>query len=225
MCGAGCEMACTEPSQTKLARSDRDAGTNLESLLATIRKCKLCEKYLPFAPRPILSASGSAKILIIGQAPGMKVQQTGIPWNDPSGDNLRRWMGVSREIFYDTSQIAIMPMGFCYPGKGKSGDLPPRPECARTWHGSLLKFLPNIGLTLLVGSYAVRYYLSEESRDASLTKLVEQAEKFVTKGYFPMVHPSPRNRLWLRKNPWFEAEIIPLLCQEVGTYLKPPNSA
>ncbi len=188
----------------------------LKNLLTEITSCRLCEQHLPLGPRPVVRAKGSATILIIGQAPGTKVHETGIPWNDPSGDRLRDWMGLSREAFYNDQQIAIMPMGFCYPGRGKSGDLPPRPECAPQWHDEILAHLPNIQLTLLVGSYAQAHYLNSVStkRYKNLTERVLDWKKF-TPTYLPLVHPSPRNRRWIKNNPWFEDELVPYLRRRV----------
>lgn len=181
----------------------------LEILLKEIRECRICEAHLPPGPNPILRAATSAKILIIGQAPGTRVHQTGIPWNDPSGDKLREWLAIDKATFYDESRIAIIPMGFCYPGKGKSGDLPPRPECAVAWHQHLLKELPMLEMILLTGSYAIHYYLQE--RGQRLADTLRKHERYIAKGFWPLVHPSPRNRLWLKQNPWFENDYIPKL--------------
>ncbi len=182
----------------------------LEQLLAKIRQCRICEAHLPLGPRPVLSASIKSKIAIIGQAPGTKVHNTGIPWNDPSGDKLREWFNMDKSIFYNEDQIAIIPMGFCYPGKGKSGDLPPRPECAPEWHKSLFDNLPSVQLFVLAGSYAIKYYLPKFQKQT----LVETIKSFMDNAdskFIPLVHPSPRNRIWLRKNPWFEKSYIPLV--------------
>src|SRR5690554_3147108 len=180
----------------------------MESLLREVRACRLCEAHLPLGPRPVVQLGGGARILIIGQAPGTRVHNTGIPWNDPSGDTLRRWLEVGREQFYDPELFAIMPMGFCYPGKGKSGDLPPRPECAPTWHQRILDALPHIELTLLIGQYAQRYYLG--NRYPTLTETVRHWRDFAPT-QLPLPHPSPRNRRWLTQNPWFEREELPAL--------------
>lgn len=180
----------------------------MESLLREVRACRLCEAHLPLGPRPVVQLGGGARILIIGQAPGTRVHNTGIPWNDPSGDTLRRWLEVGREQFYDPELFAIMPMGFCYPGKGKSGDLPPRPECAPTWHQRILDALPHIELTLLIGQYAQRYYLG--NRYPTLTETVLHWREFAPT-QLPLPHPSPRNRRWLTQNPWFEREELPAL--------------
>ena len=192
-------------------------SSEFERLLMQARACRICEAHLPLGPRPVLQMTPQARILIIGQAPGLKVHQTGIPWNDASGDTLRRWLELSREQFYDPQLLAIMPMGFCYPGKGKSGDLPPRPECAPAWHQQLLDVLPNIELTLLIGQYAQRYYLGK--RYNTLTETVRHWREFAPK-VLPLPHPSPRNRYWLTKNPWFESEELPALRQRVHQVLK-----
>ncbi len=185
----------------------------MDELLTRIRNCHLCSDNLPFPPRPVVQAGAQSRILIIGQAPGMRVQQTGIPFNDPSGDELRRWLNVTREEFYDDRLFAIMPMGFCYPGKGTSGDLPPCKLCAPEWHGQLLDRMPDIGLSLLIGQYAQKYYLGERFGN-NLTETVRNFGTFLP-DYFPLVHPSPRNRIWQARNPWFEEEIVPALRQLV----------
>ncbi|SDJ56800.1 uracil-DNA glycosylase family protein [Microbulbifer yueqingensis] len=189
----------------------------LQDLLREVRSCRLCEEYLPLGPNPVLRATDTARLLIIGQAPGTRVHATGIPWNDPSGNRLRDWMAVDRETFYDESRIAIIPMGFCYPGRGKGGDLPPRPECAATWHARLLELMPDLRLTLLVGQYAQRYYLPHWY--GSITENVRHFGDALPQGYFPLPHPSPRNTLWLRKRPWFEAEVVPQLQLQVRKIL------
>ncbi|MBR9857946.1 MAG: uracil-DNA glycosylase family protein [Gammaproteobacteria bacterium] len=188
----------------------------LERLLPQVRACRLCEAQLPLGPRPVVQMAPAAHIMIIGQAPGTRVHETGIPWNDPSGDTLRRWLQLSREQFYDPNLIAIMPMGFCYPGRGKSGDLPPRPECAPAWHEQLLAALPHIQLTLLIGQYAQRYYLG--NRYKTLTETVRHWRNFAPER-LPLPHPSPRNRRWLSQNPWFEQEELPALRQRVHQVL------
>jgi uracil-DNA glycosylase family 4 len=175
----------------------------LHSCLTEIKKCTACE-HLQFGPNPVVQASERAKILIIGQAPGKKVHDSGIPFNDASGDRLRSWLGVSREHFYDPNQFAIMPMGFCYPGKGKSGDLPPSKLCAPMWHQKVLSMLPNIQLTLLIGQYAQKYYLDEYS---SLTETVQNWHCYLPR-YAVLPHPSPRNQIWLKNNPWFEEDFV-----------------
>lgn len=194
--------------------------SKLDKLLLEVQSCRVCEAELPLGPKPVLRAKRSAKILIIGQAPGTKVHASGIPWDDPSGKRLREWMCTDDGIFYNPSKIAIMPMGFCYPGKGKSGDLPPREECAPLWHKKLLKHLPNIKLTLLIGRYAQKYYLGnmQDYNGGTVTEVVANWKKF-TPDYFPLPHPSPRNTMWLRKNNWFENKTIPQLRKLVRSAL------
>ncbi len=192
--------------------------TKLDNLLNEVRACRICETELPLGPNPILRAKRSAKILIVGQAPGVKVHESGIPWNDPSGKRLREWMKVDEQTFYDPAKVAIIPMGFCYPGKGSSGDLPPREECAPMWHKKLLTHLPNIKTTLLIGQYAQKYYLSD-SKSASVTETVMNWKHYMP-DYFPLPHPSPRNTLWLKKNSWFEQKTIPQLRKYLRAALK-----
>lgn len=185
----------------------------LKDLLSTIRACRHCEERLPLGPRPVLRAGAGARLLIVGQAPGTRVHASGVPWDDPSGDRLREWLQLGPEQFYDERRVAIVPMGFCYPGKGKSGDLPPDPDCAPKWHGPLLERMPKLELVLLVGRYAQDYYL-----DAPKDKLTERVRRWRDFGprFFPLPHPSPRNNLWLRRNPWFEAEVLPALRERVA---------
>lgn len=191
---------------------------SLARVVAQARACRLCEAHLPLGPRPVLRARSSARILIVGQAPGTKVHETGVPWNDASGDRLRDWLALDRETFYDEARIAIVPMGFCYPGRdARGGDKPPRPECAPTWHPPLLQHLPRIELTLLVGSYAQRYYLKER-RAASLTETVRAWRAYAPTA-IPLPHPSWRNTAWLRRNPWFDAELVPALRARVAAFL------
>jgi len=189
----------------------------LERLLREIRACRLCETQLPLGPRPILRAATSARLLVVGQAPGTRVHESGIPWNDASGIRLRRWMSLEREAFYDERRIAIVPMGFCYPGRGEAGDLPPRPECSATWHAKLLPLLPNVRLTLLIGHFAQAYFLGER-RKKTLTDTVQAYAEYLPR-FLPLPHPSPRNQLWLKNNPWFEAEFVPVLRQQVADAL------
>ncbi|EPX4143748.1 uracil-DNA glycosylase family protein [Vibrio vulnificus] len=190
----------------------------LEPLLTQIRACQVCASALPLGANPVVQAHSEAKILIIGQAPGTKVHHTSIPWNDASGNRLRAWLDIEKPTFYDPKQIAIMPMGFCYPGRGQSGDLPPRKECAPLWHEALLKHLPNIELTLLIGQYAQNRYLSNKPK--TLTETVQNWQAWLP-DYLPLPHPSPRNTLWLRKNPWFEEQTVPYLRQQVHQLLSP----
>jgi uracil-DNA glycosylase len=188
----------------------------ITGLLAEIRRCRHCEPDLPLGANPVLRASATARLLIVGQAPGTRVHATGIPWNDPSGDRLRQWLQMDREQFYDEARIAIAPMGFCYPGRGKSGDLPPPPACAPRWHPRLLQAMPDLELLLLVGSYAQNYYLG--SSKESMAERVRRWRDFGPR-YFPLPHPSPRNTLWLRRNPWFEEEVVPELRERVSAVL------
>ena len=181
----------------------------MDKLLEDIRKCTVCHQNLPYGPNPVVAAHKQSRIVIIGQAPGMKVHQSGVPWDDPSGIRLREWLGLSDEEFYDERLLALIPMGFCYPGKGNSGDLPPRPECAPLWHELLMKKMPNLKLTILLGTYSQQYYLGDK-RMATLTETVKNYNEYLPE-FLPLPHPSPRNRFWLTKNPWFESEVIPYL--------------
>ncbi|MEP3210797.1 MAG: uracil-DNA glycosylase family protein [Maribacter sp.] len=189
----------------------------MKKLLSEIRACEVCKAHLPLGPRPIVTAHSEAKIIIIGQAPGTKVHETGVPWDDPSGRQLRKWLGVTDEVFYDERKIALVPMGFCYPGKGKGGDLPPRTECAPLWHQKLWHEMPNLELIVLIGTYAQKYYLKEEMKK-NLTETVKAYQNYLPK-YFPLPHPSPRNRFWLGKNPWFETEVLPHLIAQTQKIL------
>lgn len=189
----------------------------MEKLLDEVRRCTHCKAFLPNKPKPIIQASSESKIVIIGQAPGQKVHDSGIPWDDQSGNELRRWLGVDKEQFYNPKIFALIPMGFCYPGKGTSGDLPPRPECAPLWHNKLLAQMKEVGLILLIGQYSQNYYLKSSTKSA-LTETVKNFKDYLPK-YLPLVHPSPRNRIWQRKNPWFEKEVLPLLEQKVKVVL------
>lgn len=190
----------------------------LAALLKKVRDCRLCEAYLPLGPQPVLRASVTARLLIVGQAPGTKVHATGIPWNDPSGDRLRDWLGLDRDRFYDESRIAIVPAGLCYPGRSGGGDAPPRPECAPLWHPPLRALMPNLGLTLLAGAHAQAYYLGQR-RGKTLAETVSRWREFLP-DFIPLPHPSPRNRLWLRKHAWFENEVVPAMRARVQTLLK-----
>jgi len=189
----------------------------LPTLLREIRDCTHCAAHLPHGPRPILRASATARLLIIGQAPGAKVQASGVAWQDQSGDRLRDWLGVDETTFYDEAQVAIVPMGFCYPGPGKNGDLPPRPECAPLWHPRLLPLMPAVQLTLLVGSYAQEHVLGDAAKE-SLTETVRAFESYLPR-YFPLAHPSPRNGIWLRKHAWFDKDCLPALRRRVRAAL------
>ena len=166
----------------------------------------------------MLAASAEARILIIGQAPGRKVHESGVPWQDRSGDNLRAWLGVDAKTFYDPKTFALMPMGFCYPGAGKSGDLPPRPECAPLWHPQLLAQMKSARVTLLIGQYSQAHYLSDRARE-NLTETVRHFREYLPQ-YLPLPHPSPRNGIWLRRNSWFEKELLPVLKEIVSRELK-----
>lgn len=183
--------------------------TDFQDLLSDIKQCRICEDFLELGPNPVVSVSQKSKILVIGQAPGTKVHASGIPWDDASGKNLRKWLGVTNEQFYDPDLFGIVPMGFCYPGKGKSGDLPPRPECAPKWHTALLDRMPEVRLTLLIGQYAQAYYLRDRKKK-TLTETVQNFQEYLP-DFLPLVHPSPRNGIWMRKNEWFEDEIVPEL--------------
>ncbi|KZD12260.1 uracil-DNA glycosylase family protein [Oceanibaculum pacificum] len=190
----------------------------LEALLAEISACRLCAAHLPLGPRPVLRAAPTARVMLVGQAPGTKVHKTGIPFNDPSGDTLRDWLGVGRDIFYDESRIAIMPMGLCYPGRDvRGGDSPPRPECAPLWHRQVRTLLPRIELTVLIGSYAQAYYLGDR-RGNSVAETVARWRDYLP-DFLPTPHPSPRNRNWLRQRPWFQDEVVPELRRRVQALL------
>ena len=186
---------------------------DLKTLLSEIRSCTICQDHLPLGPRPVIQASNKAKILIVGQAPGIRVHETGIPFNDPSGDRLRDWLGVDRELFYGANKVALVPMGFCYPGTGKSGDLPPRQECVDKWRERLLFELNKVELTLIIGGYAINWHLKGQKK-RTLTETVRSWQDY---GDHVMVlpHPSPRNNIWLKKNPWFEKEVIPELRRRI----------
>ncbi len=186
----------------------------LDIIVSDVKKCTLCESDLPLGARPVLQVSETARILIAAQAPGIRVHQSGRPFTDPSGDRLRQWMGIGKDTFYDARKIAILPMGFCYPGTGKSGDLPPRPECARTWRAQILAALPNIELILVIGIYAQKWHLGD-TRKRNLTETVKNWRDYWP-DVLPLPHPSPRNNNWLKTNPWFEEEVIPHLQERVA---------
>jgi uracil-DNA glycosylase len=189
----------------------------MKEIIEQVKTCALCAENLQLGPKPVLSVHPLSKILIIGQAPGIKVHSTGIPWNDKSGEQLRRWLGVSHETFYNVRDFAIMPMGFCYPGKGPGGDLPPSPVCAPHWHERILVQLKRIELTILVGLYAQKYYLGKNMYN-TLTETVRNYKDYLP-SYFPIVHPSPRNGIWMRRNPWFETAVVPQLQRHVKQVL------
>jgi uracil-DNA glycosylase len=185
----------------------------LAALLAEARRCRLCEGLLPHGPRPVLRMAASARLLVVGQAPGRRVHESGLPWNDPSGDVLRGWLALERDAFYDAARIAIVPAGLCYPGTVGGADLPPRPRCAPLWQPRFRAALPNVALTLLVGMYAQRFYL-KDLRKESLSETVKAYRDYLPE-FFPLPHPSWRNRAWVRKNPWFERRVIPELRRRV----------
>lgn len=195
----------------------------LDDLLADIRACRLCEAALPLGPRPVLRASARARLLVVGQAPGTKVHASGIPWDDASGQRLRDWLGLEPDDFYDASRVAIVPMGFCYPGRAGSGDAPPRPECRATWHPRLLPLLPHVELTLLIGQYAQAYFLGG-GRKATLTDTVRAWREFAP-ALLPLPHPSPRNVGWFKANPWFEREVVPELRARVRALMGDGDAA
>jgi uracil-DNA glycosylase len=192
------------------ARTERD----LRRIVAEARACRLCKAELPFGPRPVLRAGASARLMIVGQAPGTRVHETGVPWNDRSGERLRDWLRIPHEVFYDEARVAIVPMGFCYPGvDAKGGDRPPRPECAPLWHPPLRAALPDVELTLLVGMYAQAHYLGKRRRK-TLTETVRHWRDYLPE-FLPLPHPSWRNTAWLKKNPWFEEDLLPALRKRV----------
>ncbi len=186
----------------------------LQEIVAAARACRVCERHLPLGPRPVLRAASSARLMIVGQAPGTRVHETGIPWNDRSGERLREWLQIPADVFYDETKVAIVPMGFCYPGvDAKGGDKPPRPECAPLWHAPLRAGLPKVELTLLVGMYAQKHYLGKR-RQKTLTETVRHWRDYLP-DFLPLPHPSWRNTAWLKKNPWFERELLPELRKRV----------
>jgi uracil-DNA glycosylase len=192
--------------------SGRDS---LDALLTEVRACRLCAAHLPEGPRPVVQASTSSRLLNVSQAPGRKVHATGIPFNDVSGDRLRGWLGIDRDTFYDARRIAIVPMGFCFPGSSRGGDLPPRPECAPTWHPRLMPMLKRVQLTLAIGQYAQVGVLGTKC-GPTLTDTVSAWHEHLANGVLPLPHPSPRNQAWLKRNPWFESELLPILRREVA---------
>lgn len=206
-------MAGMKPPDRLAAHRSHD----LAGLLAAIRACRVCADALPLGPRPIVQAGATARLLIVGQAPGAKVHASGIPWDDASGARLRDWLGLAPAQFYDAAQIAIVPMGLCYPGRGRGGDLPPRRECAPLWLDALLARLPHIELTLLIGQYAQRHYLGAACKGSLAATVAAWAE--YAPRYFPLPHPSPRNTGWLQRHAWFERDLLPPLRERVRSLL------
>lgn len=194
------------------------AHKQMNKLITDIRACTACAGLLPHNPRPVLQVSPDARILIAGQAPGRKVHESGIPFHDASGDRLRDWLGVTKGVFYDATSVAIVPMGFCYPGTGKSGDLPPRPECAKLWHADLLTQMRRIELKVIIGRYAIDWHLPDR-KGQSITDVVKDWEDHLP-NVIVVPHPSPRNNIWMKKNTWFEEDIIPKLQNRVMEILK-----
>ncbi len=190
-------------------------------LIEEVKSCTLCVPHLPLGANPVFQINSKARILIAGQAPGRKVHETGVPFNDPSGQRLRAWMGIDLEIFYNPEKIAIFPMGFCFPGTGKSGDLPPRSECADKWRNSLLELMGDIELTLVIGKYAQDWHLGVNQK-ANLTETVKAWEEYWP-SILPIPHPSPRNNIWLKKNSWFEREVLPVLKIKIAEILNNPR--
>ena len=196
-------------------------GESFDRLLSAIRACTVCAGHLPLGPRPIVQLDPRARLMIVGQAPGLKVHQTGIPWNDASGRMLHQWLDIDESVFHDASRVAIMPMGFCYPGRGKGGDLPPRKECAPLWFDRVYTHLTRIELILLIGRYAQAWYLGKEQK-ANLTRTVAAFAEYAPR-YIPLVHPSPRNTAWMQRNPWFEQDLLPVLRSRVAAVLDLPQ--
>lgn len=195
--------------------------SELDALSQQIRECRICEEYLPLAPKPVFRVSKSARLLIVGQAPSAMVQGSGQLWSDASGMRLRDWLGMDKNKFNQQADIAAVPMGFCYPGRGSSGELPPRPECAQTWHAQLFPLLTEVKMIILVGHYAHAYFLGEQ-RKKSLTETVRSFEDYAPR-YFPIPHPNPSNTLWFNQNPWFESNVVPELKKRVADVLALPS--
>ncbi|WP_459209675.1 uracil-DNA glycosylase family protein [Aquimarina rhabdastrellae] len=190
----------------------------MKKLLQEIKKCEVCKENLDLGVNPVVSAHEDSKIVIIGQAPGLAVHKSGIPWDDKSGNNLREWLGITKEQFYDPKLVALIPMGFCYPGKGKTGDLPPRKECAPLWHEQLMEKIKNPEMIILIGNYAQKYYLRDRLK-RTLTESVKNYKEYLP-NYYVLPHPSPRNNIWQAKNPWFKKEVLPDLKLFVNSILK-----
>ena len=199
-------------------RREGSGSSRFSDLLDSVKRCRVCEESLPLGPRPVVQLDPQAKILIAGQAPGRRVHESGVPFDDPSGDRLREWLGFSRDTFYDATKVAILPMGFCYPGTGKSGDLPPRPECEKTWRRELLQQLTQIKLTLVIGQYAHKWHLPRTRKN--LTETVRAWQDYAPSVY-PLPHPSPRNNIWLKKNPWFAKSLLPALSRAAQAAIEP----
>lgn len=200
---------------------DGQLDGHFKQLLADARACTLC-KDLPLGPKPVMRCSAHSKIIIIGQAPGTRAHESDLTWNDPSGDRLRDWLGVDRETFYDTNKFGCLPMGFCYPGTyEKGGDLPPRPQCAPAWHGKFMEAFQDVRLTLLVGSYALNAYPEGVKKKKTMTAMVKNWRAYEEHDALPLPHPSWRNTAWMRRNPWYEAELLPRLRQRVSEIVGP----
>ncbi|AUD79939.1 uracil-DNA glycosylase [Kangiella profundi] len=191
-----------------------------QQLLKEIKACTICQD-LPLGPNPILQFSSKAKILVAGQAPGQITHHKGRPFDDASGDRLREWLGINRDTFYNPEKLAVVPMGFCYPGKGKSGDLAPKAICAATWRNKILKELPNIELTLVIGKYAMDWHLPER-KEKNLTETVRNWKHYIEQDnpILPLPHPSPRNNIWLKKNPWFEEEVVKFIRKRASELIR-----
>ncbi|MEO9483689.1 MAG: uracil-DNA glycosylase family protein [Ekhidna sp.] len=190
----------------------------MEELLSEIKKCTICIDKLELGANPVLAAHPKSRIAIIGQAPGSIVHKSGIPWDDKSGERLRDWLAIDNSLFYNPEKIALIPMGFCYPGKGKTGDLPPTPECAPQWHNMLFNEMNDLKLVILIGTYAQSYYLKER-RKKTLTETVKNYAEYLP-DFFVLPHPSPRNNIWIKKNQWFEKELVPELKRQVNKVLE-----
>ena len=202
-----------------MANPDPAEPNDLDTLLAEVRGCRVCATALPLGPRPVLRAAATARVLLVGQAPGTKVHASGMPWTDASGDRLREWLALDSDRFYDETRIAIVPMGFCYPGVlPRGGDKPPRPECAPLWHAPVMAALPKVALTVLIGQYAQTWYLGDRKR-RTLTETVAAWRDYLP-GFFAIPHPSWRTLGWQRRNPWFDAELLPELRRRVHALLE-----